>query len=150
MDDIEHPTLGVLKLHFERGWLGKCADADMRIMFPRSVDEFDDPPPPDEGALAMLADAVQNVQPLKAQAVGAICAARQARLNWRPGPAAEAWSVTELCIDRDGALWVALHEYETDEYSRWLVRVDRDAIAEVRRAPAVENYGAPGEAGVLV
>ncbi len=150
MDEIEHPALGVLRLHFEHGWLGQAVGADLRIMFPHSVDAFDVPPPPADIALATLADAVRAADALRASAVDTVCAAREARLNWRAGPPVEAWSITELCIDRDGALWLALHEYETDEYSRWLVRVDRDVIAEVRRAPAIENYGAPGEAGVPV
>lgn len=56
--------------------------------------------------------------PALARAV-AICAARTARLNWRPGPDVEAWSIIEARIDRAGELWLNLAD-DSDVYSRWL------------------------------
>ena len=154
MDEIEHPTLGRLTLHFERGWLGRGGvgpDAfDFVIMFPRGVDEFDHPPLPAPGALASLERLMCGIAVIKARAVHAVCAARDARLNWRAGPPVEAWSIVEARIDRDGILWLNLHEYETDEYSRWLASFSDDDVSQVRRVPAFDLRDSPGEAGNLV
>lgn len=153
-DEIDHPTLGLLTLHFERGWIGQIGAGpdrfDLVIMFPSSVGEFDNPLSPSTDALSSLEDLLRSIGATKARAVNAVCAAREARLNWRTGPAVEAWSVVEACIDRDGGLWLNLHEYETDEYSRWLVRLDGQDVSQVRRVPALDLRDAPGAAGVLV
>ncbi|GAM97262.1 hypothetical protein U91I_00887 [alpha proteobacterium U9-1i] len=154
MDELEHPALGLLKLHYEMGWIGRSDPGpdffDLVIMFPSSVDAFDDPPLPTAEAFAALEHLMRDIDAIKATAVNAVCAAREARLNWRAGPVVEAWSIVEARIDREGALWLGLHEYETDEYSRWLVRLSGRQPIQVRRTAALEMRGDPSEEGLLV
>jgi hypothetical protein len=113
-------------------------------------DEPDEAPPPD--AVDALRRAHGQLRDLKSAAVSAICEARQARLRWRAGPPAEDWSVLELHLDASRAIWAVLHEYETDEYSIWLVRFDEGLNpVEVRRAPFVaQEPSPPAETGIRV
>jgi hypothetical protein len=146
-DDFDHVELGLFRADWnDNGWRGRGGKAaetcDLFVMEPG-----DARPTPSEAALERLTGAVRTIAALKAAAVERVCAARQARLNWREGPAVEAWSVVELRIDRAGALWLTLHEYETDEYSRWLVAMHGD---DVRRIPALALKGDPTDAGELV
>lgn len=109
--------------------------------------EAGDAPP--EAAARRLADA--PVDSLFRRAVDATIEARMAALGWREGPAFEDWSLVELRIDRGGALWATAHEYETDEYSAWMVRFDAaDQPVEVRRRADGPLDGEPGEAGTAI
>ena len=139
-----------------REWLATANTPDrhdLAIMPDGNVDTSelwsDDPPSP--GAIDHLMRFEARVDELKAVAIAAVCEARQARLNWKAGPSADQWSLLELRLDAGDAVWLTLHEYETDEYSKWLVRLDIDGRpVEVRRAPAIPLQGAPGDAGVKV
>jgi len=146
LEDFEHPVLGAFRTDGALGWLGRSAPGadffDLYVMRP-SAGESDTPP---ASALGALEHVVREAETLKASSVAAVCAARQAALNWRAGPPVEAWSIVEARVDQDGALWLTLHEYETDEYSRWLVRVDA-AAPEVRRIPALALEGRLDAAG---
>ena len=147
LEGFEHPVLGAFRTDGVWGWLGRSAPGtdffDLYVMRP-SAGESDTPP---ASALAALERVVSAAEALKASSVAAVCTARQAALNWRAGPPLEAWSIVEARVDQNGALWLTLHEYETDEYSRWLVRVDA-AAPEVRRIPALALEGRPDAAGV--
>lgn len=148
MDEFEHPVLGVFRPQGDDGWLGRSDPGpDFYDLFVMRAGEDEAPA---EAALALLARAAADIGALKARAVEAVCAARQARLNWRAGPPLEAWSITELRVDAASALWLTLHEYETDEYSRWLVCLGGPGAPVVRRIPALALSAPPAEAGVLV
>lgn len=135
----------------EHGWIGRSGPGpdffDLYVMRLEG-DESDDPP---ASALAKLTEAASQIDLLKAQAVAAICAARQARLNWRAGPPLVEWAMVEARIDTAGDLWLSLHEYETDEYSLWMVRAQGPTETwPVRRRPYIPWNGSPGDAGVPV
>jgi len=146
MDDLEHPVLGVFKPQGEEGWIGRSSPgADFFDLF---VMRCDDEQTPRAAALATIVEAVARMGKLKGEAVEVVCAARESRLGWRRGPPADQWSVVEMRIDVGGALWLMLHEYETDEYSRWMVKPGANPV--VRRIPALALYGAPDDAGERV
>lgn len=147
MDDDDyfgHPALGVFKRDGEDGWLGRSDPGpnffDLYVMRPAGH-ESDIPP---AAALATLEQAFPTIAAVKADAVARVIAARTARLNWRDGPPVDQWSIVEARTDRDGVLWLNLHEYETDEYSRWLVRMNDGAVRRIRAIPV---QGPPAEAG---
>jgi hypothetical protein len=145
LEDFRHPTLGLFKAQDEDGWLGRSGPgADFYDLYVMRAGTSETPP---EASLVALARAVSEMAALKPRVVAQICAAREARLNWRAGPAAEAWSLIEARTDASGALWLMLAEDETDEYSRWLVRVDD---GQVRKLPALALRGSPDVAGLLV
>lgn len=150
LEDYEHPTLGVFRGQGDEGWLGRsdasAAFFDLFVMQPESRQDETAP----AHAFVILEAAVRDIHCLRALAVAAICAARQARLGWRDGPPLEAWQLIEVRIDGSGALWLTLHEYETDEYSNWLVGADSAGAPIVRRIPALALKGAPSAAGTLV
>lgn len=149
MDDegFNHPVLGKFELDSENGWIGRSGPGadffDLYVMRPDGYVE--DGPPADH--VERLAAAMAGLDALKFRAVAEICAARQSRLNWRAGPPPDQWSITEARIDADGALWLSLHEYETDEYSLWLVKPGEGEPWPVRRRSYVAYNGAPSEAG---
>lgn len=150
-DAFEHERLGVLRRVFGQGWQGRSDPGpnffDLFIMTP--PDTYDGPP--HDQAIAALNSAFDRIDVLKRLGVDAVCAARQASLNWKVGPPIEAWSIVELRIDLESAVWLSLHEYETDEYSGWLVKFAEDGEPQtVRRIPALAFQGDPNEAGVEV
>jgi hypothetical protein len=149
-DEIDHPVLGLLRRR-DGVWLGRSdpgPDFHDLVIVPPAAGAWDPPP---ASALEKLAQAQDDIDTLKDAAVSAICAARQARLNWRAGPPVADWSIIEARIDPAGALWLTLNEYETDEYSAWAVLLDASGAASaIRRRPFTPYNGAPGDAGVLV
>lgn len=104
-------------------WVGRSEPSpDFHDLAIERVDMFEEFPPLE--TLQRIVASVVAAPGMKLDAVAAICAARQAKLNWRAGPAADKWSIVEARIDGSGAFWMTLHEYETDEYSYWPVRFD--------------------------
>ncbi|WP_439814623.1 hypothetical protein [Zavarzinia sp. CC-PAN008] len=97
--------------------------------------------PPRAGGVARLESALGQLEAtLLPRAVDAVSQARQARLGWRAGPPLDCWTILGVIVDADDRLWLSVHEAETDEYSRWVVRFEADDRAvEVRRAPFVDT-----------
>lgn len=102
---------------------------------------------PSPSAVAALDRALREIAYLKSKGVRAICTARQTRLNWRDGPSVDGWSMIELRVEADGGIWLTLSD-DSDEYSRWLVRLEEQSL--VRRIPALAIVGHPSAAGVAV
>lgn len=128
-------------------WIGRGAlPGDFYDLAVTGGNGWEEEPPAD--AVARLERAQASMATLFAGAVRATCEARQAVLGWKAGPPGEQWSLTEMRVTATGALWLSIHEYETDEYSLWMVRFDDDdRPMSVRRRPWVPIDGEPSEAG---
>lgn len=126
-------------------WIGRGElPGDFYDLAVTGGDGWDEEPPAE--AVTRLRGA--DVEALFCAAVLATCAARQTVLDWKAGPSREDWSLVEMRITAAGALWLSVHEYETDEYSLWMVRFDdEDRAIAVRRRPWVPVEGDPTTAG---
>ncbi|MES2988908.1 MAG: hypothetical protein V4808_13460, partial [Pseudomonadota bacterium] len=108
-------------------WVGRGElPGDFYDLAVSGADDWEDEPSAD--AVARLVGA--DVQALFAEAVRATCEAREAALMWKAGPPLADWSLAEMRMTAAGALWLSIHEYETDEYSLWMVRFEGGAAAE--------------------
>ncbi|MEY4879795.1 MAG: hypothetical protein RJB62_1264 [Pseudomonadota bacterium] len=106
---------------------------------PESCEGFPEAPPPD--MLANFTAIVATLADHLAKAIDYARAWRVTTLHWRDAPPDADWSLTQVRIDRSGALWLSLHEFETDEYAQWWVRFTGDAPVEVRKG--VSGRGLP-------
>ncbi len=106
---------------------------------PDAWDGFPEAPPPD--MLARFTAIVETLGDLLPVAIHHVRAWRVATLNWRDAPTDADWSLTLVLVDRSGALWLSLHEFETDEYAQWWVRFTDGAPVEIRKG--VSGQGLP-------
>ena len=59
-------------------------------------------------------------------------------------PPIEEWEPIALHIDAEARLWLAVQDYETDEYAMWIVGFDDDlAPRRLRRAPDLAGAAQP-------
>ncbi|MDD9745356.1 MULTISPECIES: hypothetical protein [Marinovum] len=119
-----------------RGMAVSVADPDL----PRS--NAPEAPPAAAAMLGLGLRAFDRV--VLPKAVSAAIAGCKHRFGWVAGPPIEEWEPIALHIDAEARLWLAVQDYETDEYAMWIVGFDDDlAPRRLRRAPDLAGAAQP-------
>ncbi|WP_323767680.1 hypothetical protein [Marinovum sp.] len=124
-------------------WLGRWRQMPVSLADPALPHAEVPATPP--AARAMLCRALHEFdRRVLPQAVRAAIAGCKHRVGWIAGPPVEDWAPIALHIDAGAQLWLALQDYETDEYALWIVGFDRElAPRRLRRAPDLAGAAQP-------